>query len=200
MKPNQVCQEYSCSGRGGVNNSIATHGALQYRVNNSKTFKIYMHLHTVFKIHSRNFIGRIRMTLWDRSCGVPEIWYRGTRPWWRSLNATRTTLGIMKALLQEELHDQITVTVKPGVDLEKAKGVMPLKCFIVSYLLVYRNKVAINPRFLESKSSPSHACLESSPSLTGQDSNPSPAGFESESRCLWLESESESQGAEISQL
>ena len=57
----------------------------------------------------------------------------------------------------------------------------------------------MSPRFLESMSSPSPACLESSPSLrlTGQDSSPSPAGFESKSRCLWLGSESESQGAEF---
>ena len=67
-------------------------------------------------------------------------------------------------------------------------------------------RVATSPRFLESKSSPSPACLEwsPSPSLTGQDSSPSPGGYESESdsesRCLWLESESKFQGAEISQL
>ena len=66
------------------------------------------------------------------------------------------------------------------------------------------NRDATSPRFVESKSSPSPACLESRSSFTGQDSSSSPVGFESESesksRCLWLESESESQGVDISQL
>ena len=64
------------------------------------------------------------------------------------------------------------------------------------------SRVATSPRFLESESSLSPACLESSPSpsLTGQDLSSSPAGFEPEPRCLLLESESESHVAEISQL
>ena len=75
------------------------------------------------------------------------------------------------------------------MDLGKAKGVMPQKCFIVSYLLVYRNKVAINPRFLESEScmprvesesyraglgSEVQQVLSPSPGVCGSSPNPSP--------------------------
>ena len=46
---------------------------------------------------------------------------------------------------------------------------------------------ATTPRFGESESSPSPACLKSSPSFNGQDSSPSQAGISSPTVRVWVQ-------------